>query len=92
MTRTPDPAVQALDEDGPQTYDDAVERVHRAFCDPAHELVGPWDEEMANALRRNGYLIVKAERHHYEGDGGPCIEPCGGPEQGDPRHFTDGDA
>lgn len=46
--------------DEPQTYDEAVERVHRAFCDPKHELVGPWDQEMADALKRNGYAIVRA--------------------------------
>jgi hypothetical protein len=46
--------------DEPQTYDEAVERVHRAFCDPEHELVGPWDAEMAAALKRNGYAIVLA--------------------------------
>lgn len=43
----------------PQTYDEAVQQVHRAFCDPDHELVGEWDREMAEALQRNGYAIVE---------------------------------
>jgi hypothetical protein len=44
----------------PETFDEAAERVHRAFCDPEHELVSYWDAGMAEALRRNGYEIVKA--------------------------------
>lgn len=39
-------------------WDEAVQRVHRAFCEPDHELVGEWDRSMAAALRRNGYAIV----------------------------------
>ena len=42
----------------PGTFDEAAERIHRAFCYPEHELVGVWDAEMAAALRRNGYAIV----------------------------------
>jgi hypothetical protein len=45
----------------PETYDEAAERVHRAFCDPEHEMVGYWDQAMADALRRNGYAIVRSE-------------------------------
>ena len=41
----------------PRDFDEAVQMVHRAFCDPKHELVGEWDREMADALRRNGYEI-----------------------------------
>ena len=40
-------------------YDEGVYLVHRAFCDPEHELVGEWDRSMAEALRRGGYSIVK---------------------------------
>jgi hypothetical protein len=59
----PDRAVQPeapRPDDEPQTYDEAAERVHRAFCDPDHELVSYWDQAMADALRRNGYAIVRA--------------------------------
>lgn len=44
----------------PETYDEAAERVHKAFCDPDHEAVSDWDQSMADALRRNGYAIVRA--------------------------------
>jgi hypothetical protein len=40
-------------------FDDAVEDVHRAFCDPDHELVSDWDRQMAEALHRNGYRIIR---------------------------------
>lgn len=42
-----------------QHYDEGVELVHRAFCDPEHEMVGEWDKSMADALRRRGYVIVR---------------------------------
>lgn len=41
-----------------QEFDHAVEDVHRAFCEPDHELVGEWDRSMAEALRRRGLVIA----------------------------------
>lgn len=41
-----------------ETFDEAVELVHRAFCYP-DELVGEWDRSMADALTRGGYAIVR---------------------------------
>lgn len=58
------------EQTGEQPYDEAVERVHRAFCDPDHELIGEWDREMAEALRRNGYRI---EREATEGAASPSL-------------------
>ena len=59
----------------PQTYDEAAERVHRAFCDPDHELVGYWDQAMADALRTHGYAIATVDevavRLHDVKGGGP---------------------
>lgn len=45
----------------PTSWDEAVQMVHRAFCDPEHELVGDWDSEMADALRRNGFALIRRE-------------------------------
>lgn len=39
-------------------FDEAAHEVHRAFCYPDEE-VGEWDRQMADALHRNGYSIVR---------------------------------
>jgi hypothetical protein len=52
----PDPREEKVRGD----FDAAVEDVHRAFCDPQHELVGEWDRDMAEAIRRNGYALVRS--------------------------------
>jgi hypothetical protein len=49
-----------LDEKVRRDFDEAAENVHRAFCEPDHEMVGPWDRDMADALRRNGYALIRS--------------------------------
>ena len=50
-------------EDHTQTgeWESAAEDVHRAFCDPDHELVSDWDREMSESLLRHGYSLVPTE-------------------------------
>lgn len=75
--------IDDLVPDGPRDYDEAVELVHRAFCDPKHELVGDWDREMADALRRNGYVLLHRSRIHSGATVGD-IERAGA--TGEPPH------
>jgi hypothetical protein len=50
-------------------FDDAAEAVHRAFCEPDHEKVSRWDQDMADALRRRGLVITRAARASVALDG-----------------------
>lgn len=56
-----DGAVAALYREASQAFDEGVEEVHRAFCDPEHEKVGEWDRSMADALRRRGLAIASVD-------------------------------
>lgn len=64
----------------PASYDEAAQRVHRAFCRP-DEAVGEWDARMAQAIRERGYALISyadleqamAGYHVHEAD---VHEPC----------------
>ena len=45
----------------PTAFDEAVENIHRAFCYP-DEQAGDWDRDMAEAMRRRGYVLLHRSR------------------------------